>query len=142
MSTVGETIIQQLLEIYYNFENWHKKIMPNDEAYKYHQKLLAKGNIICHTKDGIVLGYIEVWCVNAQQFNKIKYNNFYPMNEETNKGTIGYLANCWIKEEYRNNGIYKILKDKFMEKTQHCNFFAGEEQKRGARMRMFRRMGG
>ena len=61
-------LIEQLVEIYHEKEDWHTTKLSKSEAKKYFQKVLDKGLIIYTTdKEGEVVAYCEFWRINFEQ---------------------------------------------------------------------------
>ena len=132
-------ILNQLLDVYYLKEHWHKNKMTIKEAKKYHNRLLKSRNIICYEEDGELLGYFELWKVTPKQLNVIISNNgFSAYHENVNDGNIAYLANLWIKPNMRKSHVYKMLKIMWFNHTKSCSHYSGEEVKRNNRLRMFK----
>ena len=130
-------MIDQLLNIYYSKEEWHKNKLSLDEARKYFETLLNKGNIIVFLNEEKVLGYVEFWCVNLHQLQKIKDNqSFYIGEEDTQHGNICYIHNIWVDESCRGNGVLKHLKFDIKDKIKHCDYFAGRRIMRDNLMRI------
>lgn len=131
-------IVKQLLDIYYKYEYWHKNKMPYDVAYSYHKTLLENGNIIVHIKDGKVLGYVEFWKITPEQIQKVINENFNADTENIKDGEVCYVANCWIQPEYRNNGVYKILKKKLFD-ANDSPYYVGQKAKFNKQLKIHRR---
>lgn len=135
------TIIEQLNNIYYKEEWWqsHKETLAG--ITNYHQTMMDKGNLICHIENGEVLGYVEMWFINFEQFGRIVCREeFIAPLENTTDGNICYLANTWIKPEYRNNCVYKKLKVKFFQISHKCDYFVGEAlRKRTQPIKVFKK---
>ena len=120
------SIVSQLVDIYFNEEWWHTTKMPPEQAFNYHQTMLDKGIIQICEQAGIVLGYIEVWKINFEQFGKlICHAPFKAIDEDVISGNIAYLANTFIKKEYRKSYVKKVLKLKFFSYTHNCQYYVG-----------------
>ena len=121
-------IPEQLTEIYLHKEWWvteEGKLTP-EIAYKYYDKLYKQGNIIICELDGEVLGYVEFWRINFEQFGRIIcHTDFCGDSEDILSGNIGYVANVWIKPECRRSWVTKILKIKFYRNTHVCDYYCG-----------------
>ena len=122
-----KTIVEQLNEVYFREEYWQSHNETPAGITNYHQIMLDKGNILCYVENGILLGYVEVWFINFEQFGRIIcHEPFIAPLENVTDGNIAYLANTWIKPEYRNNSVYRKLKVRFFEISHHCEYFVGE----------------
>ena len=120
-------IINQLVNIYFKYEHWQKNKMPYDIAYAYHKKLYELGNMQIYEEKGKVLGYVEFWLINFEQFGRIIcHETFYADGENVIRGNIAFVANVWVDPQYRNSYIIKELKLKFFKNTFHCDYFVGE----------------
>ena len=124
---IDTDIVKQLVEIYFREEYWQENKMPEDIAYNYHKKLYEQGNIQVFEKDGLVLGYYEVWRINFEQFGRIICHiPFYADSEDVVNGNIAFVANTWIKSEYRNSYVYKVLRNLFFKHNFKCDYYCGE----------------
>jgi ribosomal protein S18 acetylase RimI-like enzyme len=134
-------IIDELLDVYYKNEYWHQNKMPEEEARKYHKKLLEQGNIIPYVDNGNLLGYVEFWRINFEQFGKIICKvPFSAYLQNVTDGNIAYLANVWINPEFRHSGVIKALKMKFFAANYKCEYFVGEAlRKRTQPVKVFKR---
>ena len=136
------TIVEQLTEIYLNEENWYKnEKMPKEEADKYHWKLLNDGNIITISDGDILCGYVEHWRISFEQFGRIICGeSFSGYHENISNGQIAYVANTYIRPEYRNSTTYKMLRDRFLDVNRDCTHFVGEaRRKKSAPIKVFKR---
>ena len=122
------TTITQLTNIYLNKEWWVKEEdkLPISVANSYYDKLLNQGNILICEFKGQVLGYVEVWKINFEQFGRIVcHSKFCADGEDILNGNIGYVANVWIDEPYRRSWVTKDLILKFYKFTHDCEYFVG-----------------
>ena len=119
-------ILNQLWDIYQK-ESWHKTRLNRTEFDKYTEKLINDSNIIYYEKDGVILGYVEFWRINYEQFGRLICNApFSAYLENVKDGNICYVANVFILEEHRQSSVVKILKYKFLANNNHCEYFVGE----------------
>src|SRR6266705_2313492 len=122
-----EKIIQQLVEIYQRFEWWHKERLTKEQAEKYHEILLSKNRIILCIHDSVVLGYVESWRVNFEQLGRlICHERFCAETEDFETGPICYVANTFIRPEWRDTYVYKYLRSEFFRQNFSCSYFVGE----------------
>lgn len=135
------TTVEQLNKVYFTEEWWQSHSETPAGITNYHQGMLDKGNIITYIKDGELLGYVEVWFINFEQFGRlICGDTFIAPFEDTQNGNIAYLANCWIKEEYRRSQVTNLLKIQFFRKCSHCDYFVGEAlRKRTQPIKVFKK---
>jgi hypothetical protein len=136
----NDSIITQLNEIYL-LETWHKERLSQIEAWKYHDKLLLQGNIITLSDGDILCGYVEQWRISFEQFGRIICGEpFSAMHENVQNGQIAYVANTYIRPEYRNGRVYKMLRDRFFEFNKECTHFCGiARRKKSAPVKVFKR---
>ena len=87
MLVLNKPIVEQLVDIYFKYENWHDYKMSYDHALAYHKKGLDNGSIVVYLENGEVLGYYE------------RFIN----------GSVCNLHNVFIKPEVRNSRVWKEL---------------------------------
>lgn len=120
-------IAEQLTNIYFREEWWQSHSMPYEEAIKYHTKLYNQGNIVVYQEDDKVIGYLEVWRINFEQFGKLVcHEHFSAYHEEINRGNIAYVANTWIQPDKRGGYVYKSLRNLFFRNNFMCNYYVGQ----------------
>lgn len=138
---LNDIIIKQLWEIYDKSEWWHKEKLAKEEADKYHSILLNQGNIITCSEGDNLLGYVEFWRINYEQFGRIICGEgFSALCEDVIHGHIAYVANTFIRPEYRKGEVYKMLRDRFFEFNKECTHFVGEaRRKKSAPVKVFKR---
>lgn len=116
-------IVEQLTYIYHNFENWHKNKLNEEDANKYHERLLMQGNILTYVKDDKLIGYVEVWKINYDQLGRILCEKpFFVFDENITDGNIAYIHNMWIAPESRMVLVKKEILRDFMNKFSMCEF--------------------
>jgi len=136
------SVIDQLIEVYKNEEWWIKDKIEDSEIRKYYEKLIDQGNILIYEVEGELLGYIEFWRINFEQFGRIICNDeFSAYIEDINSGNIGYVANVWIKKSHRRSGIMKLLALGFCRKNILCDYFVGRARRKKCEpVKVFNRM--
>lgn len=134
-------LIKQLNRVYYEEETWHKFKISEEEITKYHERLLSSGNIICEFNESDLIGYVEFWRINYEQFGRIICQEpFSAYLENILDGNIAYVANAWIAKQYRSSSTYKKLKLLFLERNFMCDYFVGEaRRKKSAPIKVFKR---
>lgn len=106
--------------------------MSRPDAIYYFQEMILRGNILAEVndKDGL-LGYVEHWRINFDQFGRIICKApFWTMEENTTDGNIAYLANIWIKSEYRHTFVLKQMESAFFDANNSCEYYAGMAQRK------------
>lgn len=136
-------IIEQLLQFYYDPEKefWHSERMSRISAYKYYEKLLHDGNIITISDNDILCGYCEMYRLSYEQFGRIICGEpFSAVQENVLNGQIAYVANTYIRPEYRRGQVYRMLRERFFEFNKDCTHFCGiARRKKSAPVKVFRR---
>jgi len=134
------TLIDQLWD-FYQIEDWHRYKEPKESIDRYHERLIENGNIITVSDGDILLGYLEFWKITFEQFGRIVCGeHFSAYHEDVQGGLIAYVANAFIRPEYRNTGVYKKLRHKFFEANSNCTHFVGEaRRKKSAPIKVFKR---
>jgi len=129
MLTLTRTIPEQLVEIYLNKEWWVREEdkLPYNTALRYYTKLYNQGNILVCEINEEVVGYVEFWKINFEQFGRIIcHAKFCGDGEDIQNGNLAYVANVWIAPEHRNSWVTKKLKIDFYKNTHNCEFFCGQ----------------
>ena len=134
------TLIDQLWD-FYQIEDWHRYKEPKESIDRYHERLLANGNIITVSEGDFLLGYVEVWKISFEQLGRIVAGErFSAYHEDVQTGQIGWVANTYIRPEYRMGNVYKILKKRFFEITESCTHYSGHAVRKSAWMiKMFKK---
>lgn len=136
-----DSIVEQLVDIYYREEWWQSHSMTREQAIRYHRKMIETGNLVYYEEDGKVLGYYEAWKLNYEQFGRIIcHERFTADGEDVQSGNICYLANVWIDKNYRNSGVFKVLMHIFYRQNYHCEYYVGEAlRKKHSPVKVFKR---
>ena len=95
-------IIEQLIDIYQNHENWHRKKLSYDDSKEYFIRLLSSGNIIIFMYGDKLCGYVEFWRITPEQFRKILDRDFYVFEENITDGSICYISALFVHDKHRN----------------------------------------
>lgn len=128
-------IIQQLTNLYLSSEEWwHKHKLSPEESNLYHQTMIERGNLIYEQdNNGKLLGYCEFLRINFEQWGRmVCHAPFYNFDENTTDGNICVVSNIWIHKDYRRSLVFALLKMRFLELNHHCEYFAGEANKKHA----------
>lgn len=118
-----------MIAVYYHTP-WQQNLLPLPEALRYFTHLLNKGNIIYQQdSEGNVIGFLEFYKINYDQFRKLAENKSFPVLEENiSDGPICWVSDLWIDEKYRLNSVGKNLKARLFNAAKSCEYFAGREQ--------------
>lgn len=119
-------VVDELVRIYLNEENWHEKKLSYLEAYRYHLHLLKTGNIIYFEEMNEILGYCEFWKINFEQFGRLVcHAPFSAFLEDVQTGNICWVANVWIRKDVRRSDVFDFLKKQFYFLNRDCEYFGG-----------------
>lgn len=135
------TIVDQLWEFYEKYEDWHKSRLAEAEARVYFTALLERGNIITVADGDRLLGYVEFWRLNYEQFGRIICGEeFSALHEDVSSGNVAYVANTYILPTARRGQVFKMLRDRFFAANRLCTHFIGEARRKNcAPLKVFRR---
>lgn len=135
------TLVGELLRVYYEEETWHKNKLSKEEAIKYHNRLIEKDAIIYRFCEGRLLGYLEVWRLDFAKFGRlICEGTLSAYLEDIEHGNIAYLANIWIDKKFRNSNMIRDFRTEFFVKYADCDYFVGESRtKKSAPIKVFKR---
>ena len=121
-----DSVLDQLTRIHYEYENWHDKNQPKSEVKQYISKVIKKGRLLVYVSQGEVLGYVESWRLDYDQWGKIVcHESFSPCDQEVNFGPIAYVANVWIHPDHRRSNVFKMLYIGFMQQNWNAKYFVG-----------------
>lgn len=136
-----KSIVQQLNDIYYNEEWWQSHNETVEGITLYHQTMIDKGNLLYIERDGKLLGYVEFWLINFEQFGKLVcHEHFSAIHEDTTTGNISYVANTWIAKDYRRSWVYKSLRNLYYKCSNKCEYFVGNAlRKKTQPIKVFKR---
>lgn len=113
--------------MYQKEETWHTKRLSEEDAILYHEVLLRKKRIIPYLFDDQLLGYIESWRIDFEQFGRlICHLPFSAVSEEVEKGPICYVANIWVRKDHRDGAVLKALRNELFIQNVTAEFFVGE----------------
>jgi len=135
-----DDIARQLTRIYLDEEDWHDEKLSKPEAIRYHKRLIEKGSIIQCTCGKRLVGYIEVWKVNFEQFGRLVCNTpFSAVEEDVENGNIGWVGNIWVEPEYRHKGVFKAMRKEFIKMCKTCDYYAGRALTKDGKVKLFNR---
>lgn len=100
-------LTEALTEIYEREESWHTERLSHNEALKYHQAILLNQHVITICNGQELAGYCEFYINNG----------------------VCFVANLFIRPEYRQGKTIKMLKNKLFEVSKGAKIFIGERNK-------------
>jgi ribosomal protein S18 acetylase RimI-like enzyme len=105
----------------------YDRVQTNDNLEYALSVSYGKGRIIIFEIAGEILGYVESWRINFEQFGRIICHAGFPLDtEDIEHGNICYLANTAIHPDYRDSFVVKWLKERFFEQNEDAEYFVGE----------------
>lgn len=117
-------IVNQLTNIYLTKENWHVNKLSKEEADQYHERLLMQGNIITYVKEDKLIGYLEFYRINFDQWGRLVCGEKIAVLEENIlDGKIAYINNMFVSEDERGLEAFNYLGRLFLSKCIDCNYF-------------------
>lgn len=115
---------KQLTNIYLTKEKWHKNYLSEEEANKYHERLLVSGNILTYVVSGELKGYLEYFRINHEQLGRLVCNKPILTDvEDILSGNIAYINNMWISPECRYGEAFEMLGSMFLVKNRDAELF-------------------
>lgn len=131
MITQTMSTIDQLIKIYFTEEPWHENKLSYEESAKYFSKLIEKSRLVIQEVNDEIVGYGESWRLSYEQLGRIICKaGFSAYVENVETGPVCYLANTWIKEEYRDRDVLKQLRYKFLEQNKSCEYYVGDARRK------------
>lgn len=130
-----------LADCYLKDQPWQDFYMPRNDAIGYFLKMIDRGNIIAIQDSDELLGYVEAWKINFEQFGRIICKApFWTYEENTTDGNICYLANIWIKPDFRRGMVFKSIETLFFALNNKCEYYAGYASRKSSRpVKVFKR---
>lgn len=137
-------MIQDLMRIYYEEEQYHKTKLSRKESEKYFDAVLKKGRILVTKYQGSIVAYIESFRITKNQLQRIIMGeHFFPATEDINNGNICFIQGLWIHPSFRNTIVGIQLKMRLFYQNKDCLFFCGYHNKNGVRkFKVYRRRNG
>lgn len=135
------SVVENLNDIYFSHEDWQGEKLSSDEITKYHEALIQKGRISVYAPAGKVLGYVESWRINFEQFGRLVCGETISAYlEDVETGPIAYCANVWVDPEWRQTSVIKFLRTEFFRSNFQCQYFVGHALRKGTQpIKVFKR---
>lgn len=117
-------IIDQLTKIYLTKEDWHKIKLTEEQANEYHERLMINGNILTYIVKGELIGYLEWWGINYEQFGRLVCGEPILTDvENILDGNIALINNMWISENDRNGYAFELLSSMLLSRCKDKDFY-------------------
>lgn len=128
------TLLDQLVYFYYHYDQFMFHKLSESDVRNTIGVLLDKGRILVATEDAQVLGYVESWRINYEQFGRILCREPFDIGlEDITRGNILYLANITVRPDLRKTTVLRELKRQFFEQNYDCDYFVGEANRKRTR---------
>jgi len=135
-------IFSELRRFYKDYDKFKNDGQSDDELDRYHRRMLDCDAIrTVLDASGNLLGYVEYWRINFEQFGRLICKAGFNVHEEDIvSGPICYLSNTCIHPEHRRGPVYKTLRTMFFEKNFGAEYFVGEAlRKKHQPVKVFKR---
>lgn len=117
-------IVDQLTKIYLEKENWHTHKLSVEESNKYNERLLINGNILTYIINDELLGYLEWWGINFEQFGRLVCREaILTDKEDILNGNIALINNMWIHSDHQHGDAFDILSAMFLSRCRDVDFY-------------------
>ena len=130
-----------LTDCYLTQQPWQEFFMPREDAIQYFEAMIRRGNIIAYHDQNKLLGYVEFWHINFEQFGRLVAKApFFTLEEDTEHGNLCFVANVWIKPDFRRGMVFKALELLFFKMNNRCEYYCGTAlRKRTQPIKVFKR---
>lgn len=131
-------VLEQLYLIHVEQETWIRNKLTKEQFFDYTDKLIRQGNIFFVLDGERVVGYTEVWKINYEQWGRILCgHNLVADSEDVINGNIGYVANVWVDQDYRQGfgtmkGVVKEMRKMYYEFTADVEYHVGKALRKNA----------
>lgn len=115
-----------LTHCYLTQQPWQEFLMTEQDAIYYFEEMITRGNIIAEVEGDELLGYVESWHINFEQFGRLVCKApFWTFEENTTDGNICFLANIWINPDHRRGLVFKKMELEFFSNNRHDEYYTG-----------------
>ena len=118
------SIVEQIVFLYGHVLPKNPIMLTYEEALEYFERLIMNGNIITYVKDNELLGFIEYWRINNEQFGRICCNYTLAHEEDLLHGNICLITRMYIVPDLRNAETFVVLGRQLLEKNKDAVNFA------------------
>ena len=139
-SVEAPPILEQLYLIHVEQEHWITNKLTKEQFFLYTDKLIRQGNIFFILDGDRVVGYTEVWKISFSQFGRIICGEkFCADGEDVISGNLGYVANVWTDQEYRQGfgtmkGVVKEMRKMYYAFTADVEYHVGMALRKNAHL--------
>ena len=121
-------MVNELTRVYLNeYKQEDKGKVSQEQQRKYFSYVLEQHRIHTYGTHDNLLGYLESWRLDFQQWGRLVCSapfNIY--EEDITKGEVCYLPNIWIHPDYRRSSIFKQFKRDFFRSNLDAEYFVGK----------------
>lgn len=115
-------------------------MLCHEDAIKYFERLMMNGNIITYIKEGELLGFIEFWRINHEQFGRLCCNETLQHEENLLNGSICLITRMYIIPDLRNAETFINLGRALLERNKDAtNYAAMQMQKKHKPLQVYTR---
>jgi len=132
METFLVSLVDQLVDFYYIFDQFQEPHLPKEEVRKTIEILLQKGRIITSVENGVLLGYTEHWRINFEQLGRLvcHVEPFNVATEDIEHGPICFLSNVTVRPDFRWSKTILKMRNELFERNKDSLFFVGEANRK------------
>ena len=120
----------QLADFSLKYDPYQQKDVSKEHIKNTFVTLLDKNRVIYKLDpNGDLIGFVESWRINYEQFGKLICNpNKQPdlRQWDIETGNICYLGNILIHPDFRQGLVIRYLKTEFFKQNFMCEYFVGE----------------
>ena len=133
-------IVERITFLYENILPKPTIMLCHSEAIQYFTRLMMNGNIITYVKNGELLGFIEFWRINHEQFGRLCCNQTLTHDEDLIHGNICLITRMYIIPDLRNAETFINLGRQLLEKNKDAtNYAAMQFQKKHKPIQVYSR---
>ena len=122
-------LVDQLVYYYYNYDpdcTRGEGLSPH-EVKNTIAVTLAKERIQTVVENKQLVGYVESWRLDYEQFGRLLCSRDFDVGlEDIQHGPILYLANVTVRPDYKNTWVIRNLRDQLFHKNLDATYFLGE----------------
>jgi ribosomal protein S18 acetylase RimI-like enzyme len=124
-------ILTKLVNFYRKY-NLVPSSLDDLELYEYFKLSDQKKNLIVEVDaEQNILGFIEFWRITYQQLGYIMCHGLIDARyQNTEDGSICFLANLAIHPDFERTNVAKLLRDRFFMENYKCELFVGDSRRR------------
>lgn len=138
-----EKLVSEMIRFHKTLDAFQEDCKMTDaELVQFYNVLIDKDRLVTFDDGEKLLGYVESWRINFEQFGRILCGCRWAIAEEDiNTGNICFIANTTIDPEARFSEVYRAMARQIFAKNKECEFFAGQaRRKKHSPVKVFKRL--